>query len=136
MIAEAVFDPPLPGQVQPLELGCVEQANVALWGHWQIWPAMDSLRRLMVTDQQAPRLFTSLVHQSHAQRSSGLVDALKACLRSNQAVTGVIQKIGTILKNDRLERHDATKDGDAPGIEAGKEVIFRTVEDTPARPRG
>ena len=134
MQSEAFFDPPVLGQVQPLELCCVELANVALWGDWQIWPAMRSLKRLMATDQQAPRLLSNLVHQSHAQRSSGLVYALKACLHNNQSVTGVIQEIGSSLKNDRLQRHDAIKDGDTPGIEAGMEVIYRTVEDS-ARPR-
>jgi hypothetical protein len=136
MNTDSIFHPPVPGQLQPIELGCIEHANVALWGHTQIWPAMGALQRLMVTDKQAPLLLSSLVHQSYAQRSSALVDTLKTCLAGNQSVNHVIQEIGLSLKSDRLARCDATKNGDSPGVEAGAEVVYRTVEDAPARARG
>lgn len=121
---------------QAPEIGCVPLSNQLVWGSRQIWPGIHSLQRLLLTDKQTPALFGELVHQTIAQRSNVLVEALKTCMQTNSSINGVIQEVGSRLKGDRLERLDLIKDGDIPGLTRGQDVITRVVEESVSRPRG
>lgn len=122
-------EPPQPGV-------SVWQANERAWGQRRLWPYMPMMERLLSTDAKAPALLDVLVHQSTAQRSGGLVESLKVCLKDNPGMTQLIQRVGPGLKDDRLERLEITREGDHPGIESGKEVIVRIEEFNAPRHRG
>lgn len=109
----------------PVVRQAMQDANAMVWGLRPLGKHIAELERLLMIDADAPIAFDSIPLRGTQLRSKALVDVCTRSFSANPALGSMIRRVGSALKEDRMERAGMTDD---VGMQEAVDKISRQVE--------